>query len=307
VLRLFIVLILSLIISPLFGASGFLIPEGENLAIILQLRLPRVLLALIVGSGLSLLGVVLQSFFRNELASPYTLGIASTASFGSVLALFLGFSGIFIEFTGVIFSLISLLIMLILYRYGYSKELSRLLLIGLSLGFISSSGIFFMQYLGGVERSFEIYRCLAGGLEITSITPVILSSAVLILFSLIIFKNSTSFDLLQVSHEFAKGRGVNIKFITYLVITSTAIISGIFVSICGPIGFIGLIIPHIGRKFVGASHKKLIPYSMLLGAIFLILIDLIARTLFSPIEIPVGIISSLIGGPFFIFLILKKK
>lgn len=297
-----------LLFAPLFGASGIFFPETqEQWQIILSLRVPRVLLGFIVGSGLALCGAILQSFFRNELASPYTLGVASTASFGAVVALFFRLPGVWIELFAILFSLLSLFMMLRVYKTGRLTDLSTLLLVGLAFGLLSSSGIYFLQYLGGVERSFEIYRWLAGGLEITDFSSVLLPFIVLSVCGFFVYKNVSSLDLIQVGSEFAKGRGVDISKITTLVIWTTAMITGVFVAVCGPIGFIGLIIPHVSRRFVGGGHRELLPLSMLLGGVFLVLMDAVSRVLFSPLEIPVGILCSLLGGPCFLWMLLKRK
>ncbi len=297
-----------LLLAPLFGASGFFIPSSEEQwNIIWSLRVPRVFLGMIVGSGLALCGVILQSFFRNDLVSPYTLGVASTASFGAVIALFFRLPGIYPAVFAILFSFISLMIMLVLYQSGRVRAPATLLLVGLAFGFLSSSGIYFLQYLGGVERSFEIYRWLAGGLEITDLSSVVMPGVVLLVSMYFVFRHIPSFDLVQAGAEFAKGRGVDIDKVTILVIWTTAFVTGVFVAVCGPIGFIGLIIPHVGRQFAGSSHKQLLPLSMLLGGIFLVLMDTISRILFSPLEIPVGIITSLVGAPCFLWLLLYRK
>jgi iron complex transport system permease protein len=296
------------LLSPVFGASGMLIPSlPEEWEMLFTLRVPRVLLGLIVGSGLAMSGAVLQSFFRNDLASPYTLGIASTASFGAAIALFFRLPASMVEIAAISFSFVSLMGILGFYRYGRIQDASTLLLIGLAFGLISSSGIFFLQYFGGVERSFEIYRWLTGGLEIVGFQALVLPVLALFVTTAMIWRNIPSLDLLQVGPEFAKGRGVDVQRSTVLVIWTSALLVGIFVSTCGPIGFVGLIIPHVTRRYTGAGHRELLPVCMLLGGGFLVFMDTIARSLFSPIEIPVGIITSLIGGPCFLWLLLRKK
>lgn len=309
-----IISIVLLLISPLMGASGIAyFGDGlDEAKLLIELRMPRVLLGFIVGAGLSASGAALQSFFRNDLASPYTLGVASTASFGAAIAIFLRQSGFMVELSAIAFSFGALIFIISFYykdrsRFSSIGDLSTLLLIGLALGLISSSGIFFLQYVGGVERSFEIYRWLAGGLEVVGFDSLLAPFIVLVLMLYVLFKKAREFDLVQVGIEFAKGRGVEVERLALVLICSTAIMLGVFVALCGPIGFVGLIIPHVARRMVGARHLILIPYSALLGGSFLLLMDTIARTAFSPIEIPVGIITSLIGGPCFLYLLLRKN
>jgi iron complex transport system permease protein len=307
VVLLLLPVLLVLVISPLFGASGFFIPGSEaQWNIVWSLRVPRVILGMIVGSGLAMSGTILQSFFRNDLASPYTLGVASTASLGAVLALFFQLPGIWTELFAILFSLAALSVMLVFYSSGRVRSLATLLLIGLAFGLISSSGIYFLQYLGGIERSFEIYRWLAGGLEVADYASVGIPGAVLLFCMYFIFRNTASLDLMQTSSEFARGRGVDVQRITFLVIWTTALVSGTFVAVCGPIGFIGLIIPHVARRLTGAVHGVLLPVSMVLGGSFLVVMDTLSRVAFAPVEIPVGIITSLVGGPCFLWLLLRK-
>jgi iron complex transport system permease protein len=306
--KVYLLVFCILLLSPVFGASGMLFPRlPEEWEMFFTLRVPRVLLGFIVGSGLAMSGAVLQSFFRNDLASPYTLGIASTASFGAAIALFFRFPASMVEVFAISFSLLSLMAILGFYRYGRIKDASTLLLIGLAFGLISSSGIFFLQYFGGVERSFEIYRWLTGGLEIVGYQALMLPVLALVVATTMIWRNISSLDILQVGPEFAKGRGVDVNRCTVLVIWTSALLVGIFVSTCGPIGFVGLIIPHVTRRYTGAGHQELLPVCMLLGGGFLVFMDTIARSLFSPIEIPVGIITSLIGGPCFLWLLLRRN
>ncbi|HMO16463.1 MAG TPA: iron ABC transporter permease [Oligoflexia bacterium] len=299
---------LIFLLSPFFGASPTSIPpSSDQWEIIKELRLPRVLLAILVGGGLSMTGAVLQSYFKNELASPYTLGISSAAAFGAAISIFLRLPAPFLQICSVSGAMIALGFLLVYFRARHFENLSYLLLVGLAIGLIASSGIFLLQYIGGPERSFEMYRWLTGGLEIVGFR-VLIFPAVIFIFSLyLIMRMTFALDVMQVGLQFAKGRGVDVQKTGTVIIIVSSLLIGVFVSICGPIGFVGLIMPHIARKMVGASHAILIPFSVILGAGFLVFSDMLSRIAFSPLEVPVGIITSLIGGPWFLYLLVRER
>jgi iron complex transport system permease protein len=304
--------ILAIYLSISFGSYGYvnilsLIFDDSSQSDFLYLRVPRVILGFIAGAGLALTGVILQTFFRNDLCSDSILGISSFACLGGTIALFIGVEGYSVELFSFFGSFISLIILVSLLNLGYVSNTSYLLLIGISFSLISSSLIGFFQFLGGPEKMLLISKWLEGGLQIVDFGVLILPGISLIVLFIVALWHSKELDLIQVSLDYARARGVNIERSSIILIISISLFVGVLTSICGPISFVGLIIPHIARNFVSSMHFRLLITSAFIGGIFLVLIDLIARVLIAPAELPVGILTGLIGAPFFLFLLFFRQ
>lgn len=318
--KLAVIAVLSLLVllcAPFLGMSyispfDLFNPETDptTLDIFRRLRFPRVLLAYITGAALALCGMVFQALFRNPLATPYTLGVSSGASLGAVLFLaagagfsVLGISGISLAaFCGALLSIVGVFL-ITKSRGGFSSAV--MLLAGVSLSFFFSSLILFMQYLSDFNGSIRIIRWLMGSLQtvggnaVYQLLPFIIPSGALI------FHHSRQLNLLAVDEEFAVSRGVDIRIGKPLLFFATSLAVGGVVSQCGPIGFVGMIVPHICRLIIGPDHRYLTPAVLLFGGMFLTLCDLLSRTLIAPAEIPVGVITALLGGPFFLWLLVR--
>ena len=297
--------------SPHLGFINTANPEIQH-HILTQLRIPRVLFAFIAGSGLAICGMVFQAMFQNPLATPFTLGVASGASLGASLYLYLGFSftllGIdgttFAAFTGALIA-ISFVYAISRFRSGFSPE--TLLLTGVAISFFFSSLILFIQYLSNVTDSFRILRWLMGGLTIVGYRDILQLLPFVTLSVAVILWLSRELNLLMAGDDIALSRGVAVQRMRYLLFFVTSLCVGAIVALCGPIGFIGMMVPHICRLLIGSDHRWLIPATILFGGGFLILCDTIARLIIAPAEIPVGVITTLLGGPFFLWLLIKFK
>ena len=300
------------VVNIFLKAMGFNIEtvwtQNEEI-IILKLRLPRVLTALIVGALLGVAGVASQVLFKNPIADPYIIGISSSASFGAVLSLvlelhFLGkFTTPLISF---IVTLLSIGMIYMLSKTKYGISITTLLLSGIAVSFVFSALISLVLYLS-VEKSHMILSILMGKFWGSSWDELQIIIIIALIPLTILYFYAMDLNLMLLGDTNAQSMGVNIKTTKIIILVCMTLITATAVSFCGIIGFVGLIIPNSMRLLVGNDHKKLIPYSAAAGALLLIWADTVARTIIAPMEIPVGIFTSLLGGPFFIFLILKKK
>lgn len=281
--------------------------------IIWEIRFPRVLLGAICGSGLALCGVLMQCVTKNPIAEPYILGISSGASCGAVAVIVLGGMsslGINSVTTGAfVGSLISgVLVFAIGTQMGKTTSTTRLVLSGMAISTIFSALTNLLIY--SAENSNQAKSALfwtigsLGGAKWEVLLFPFIMLVVVMIAALIMSK---SLDILLLGDDSAIILGINIKLIKSIILILATLLTSALVAITGAIGFIGLVVPHICRTIAGSDHKKLIVLSSLIGAIFLIVSDVIARGLFPPIEIPIGIITSLVGGPFFLYLISKKN
>ena len=282
-----------------------------------RLRLPRVLLAFLAGAGLALGGMSFQALFRNALATPFTLGVASGASLGAALYVRLGLlsgsSGalfFLLERLGVsLFALLGALLAIGLV-YGLSRarrgfSTSTMLLAGVAISFFFSSLILFIQYTSDFFNSFRILRWLMGGLSGADYWGALSVLVFTCAGGLVLLYLSRELDLLTTGEEIATSRGVNVNRIKMLLFLAVSLMVGGIVAVCGPIGFVGLMCPHICRLMVGPDHRYLMPATLLFGGVFLTLCDALTRVLFAPTEMPVGVLTAFLGGPFFLWLLLR--
>jgi iron complex transport system permease protein len=276
-----------------------------------QLRVPRVLAAFLAGSGLALCGMVFQAVFRNPLADPFTLGTASGASFGAALTVLLGFTGSLAGVPAVSIGAFAgaVAAMACVYAVTALKRNSSgiiMLLAGITVSFLFSSLLMFFQYMSSYRDSFQIVRWLMGGIQVNGYGSVVPMLSFWCIGVVLIALHVPALDQLCAGEDLARSRGVNVTGTKqWLLVAATLLIAGI-VAVCGPIGFVGLMVPHIGRRLVGANHLFLGPASMLLGGILLVVADTIGRTIIAPAELPVGVLTALIGGPFFLWLLFGK-
>lgn len=281
--------------------------------IIWEIRFPRVLLGAICGAGLALCGVLMQCVTKNPIAEPYILGISSGASCGAVAVIVLGGMsslGINSVTTGAfVGSLISgVLVFAIGTQMGKTTSTTRLVLSGMAISTIFSALTNLLIY--SAENSNQAKSALfwtIGSLGGAKWEVLLLPFMMLVVAMIAALIMSKSLDILLLGDDSAIILGINIKLIKSIILILATLLTSALVAITGAIGFIGLVVPHICRTIAGSDHKKLIVLSSLIGAIFLIASDVIARGLFPPIEIPIGIITSLVGGPFFLYLISKKN
>jgi ABC-type Fe3+-siderophore transport system permease subunit len=317
-----VVFLATLAIAPLIGATRISLTmalsseidfaDNMDAHILFLARLPRILLAAITGASLSVAGAVFQAILRNDLAAPITLGVASGAAFGAVLAISLGLSFTVLGFSSISFAAflgailaVTLVFSLVKTRQG-ELPTSIVLLAGVTVNFFFAALVMFIHYLSDVTQSFRIVRWLMGGLDITDYQTVFSVSLPVIIGSVILMVIARDLNLISSGSQSAMSRGVDVPKIQKIGLVSASLVTGAVVAVSGPIGFVGLVVPHIVRLLIGPDQRILIPASMLFGASFLIICDTVARTVIAPTEIPVGVITAMIGGPFFVWLLKKK-
>ncbi len=250
--------------------------------------------------------------FRNPLTTPFTLGVSSGASLGAAIYVrfgvsltIMGISGMSLfAFLGAILS-IMLVYGLTMAKRGFST--ATMLLAGVAISFFFSSVILFTQYMSDFTHSFRILRWLMGGLEVVGFDAALNMLPFVISGSVIILCLTHELNLMTTGEELAISRGVDVKKTKNLLFFATSLMVGGVVAICGPIGFVGMMAPHICRLLIGPDHRYLTPATILFGGMFLTLCDTLARALIAPAEIPVGVITALLGGPFFIWLLLSQS
>lgn len=314
---LYLLVFLSVVSLALLGLAPFVgLTEITNdvvrKQILFDIRLPRALFAFVAGSGLALCGMVFQAMFHNPLATPFTLGVASGASFGAAVTVFLGLSFSLLGFDAVTVGsflgallAISFVYGISQFRYGFSSE--TLLLTGVATSFFFSSLILFTQYLSNINDSFRIMRWLMGSLSVTGYQQLMQLLPIVTVSSAIIIWLSRELNLLMAGDDIAISRGVAVKRVRYLLFLTTSLCVGGIVALCGPIGFVGMMVPHICRLIIGTDHRWLIPATLMFGGGFLILCDTVARIVIAPAELPVGVITTLLGGPFFLWLLVRSR
>jgi iron complex transport system permease protein len=303
----------ALLLCPLLGMKFIpLGAAGMEREILLTLRLPRVLCAFAAGAMLSLSGMSFQALFRNPLATPFTLGISSGAALGAALFIRLGWTFSLLGISGTSFAAFGGALLAVVLVYGLTRlkggfTTTTLLLAGIAISFFFSSLILLIQYFSGFEHAFRIVQWMMGSLTAADYGKLGNLLPFLAIGGGLLAGLHREMNLLMVGEDLAVSRGVNTGRIKKLIFLAASLMVGGVVAVCGPIGFVGMMSPHICRLFVGADHRWLTPASFLFGGLFLTVCDTLARSAPSGAEIPVGIITALLGGPFFIWLLLNRK
>jgi len=305
-----------LLVAPLVGGGvsidDMLDPSARSTGAMIfwQIRLPRVLLGWIAGAGLAAAGMVFQAIFRNALATPFTLGVSAGASLGAALGLRLGLGGLLLGFSGMNLGAMAGALLAIALVYGLTSLRRRcttatMLLAGVAVNFLFASLILLIQYSADFYDTFRILRWLMGGLQMVGFQAPLRAMVAVVPVVVVLAALAAELNLLTLGEELAASRGMAVARVRTVLFIVVSLMVGVVVSICGPVGFVGLMCPHICRLIVGADHRRLLPASILFGGAFLVACDTAARTFFSPTELPVGIFTSLLGGPFFLWLLLK--
>ena len=314
--------LVAILLAPLVGSTRIhlgavfdrSIPYADNIdaQIFFVARLPRVLAAALVGSALALSGVVFQALLRNPLASPDTLGVSAGASLGAMMAItfdldfsLFGVSAVpLASFVGCLGALAIVYGLSAARRRGTSAVV--LLLGGVTLHILLSAVIAFVQYLADFTQTFRNVRWLMGSLDVASYTPIAAAMVPMAIASAGFATLPRVLDLISVGSESAASRGVHVERAERVALVSASLATGAAVSLAGPVSFVGIIVPHLVRLVVGADHRLVLPASALFGGAFLIGCDLVARTIVAPLELPVGIVTAIIGGPVFLWLLFRK-
>lgn len=307
--------ILSILHQAIMDPESLKSVQSEK-TVVIDFRMPRVLLAILTGISLSIAGCVMQALLRNPLVSPFTLGLSSAASFGAALAIVFGASLMpFIpaQFQNGIIILSAFILgwLSILLIYGISRmkgsSSATLILAGVVIGYIFTAGVMILKYLTNDEKLREITLWLMGGMWGANWGAVVIVGPIAILCFLYLESLAWDLNTLSAGDDVAKNLGVNVNRLRLTGLCVSTLAASACLAFTGIIGFIGLMGPHIGRMLIGNDNRYLIPCSALLGALILLISDTAARTIMDPIEIPVGVIMYVIGGIFFLFLILRGK
>ena len=320
-----LVLVAALIVCPLLGALGAdgkshlglldpsdaFTPGTTAYQILWQARVPRALAGALAGAGLAAAGVAFQALLRNPLAEPYTIGVSSGASFGAVLAIRLGLAASMgtsgVALFAFAFALGSVAVIWRLARVGDRLPAATLLLAGLTLALTSSAATMLIQYTASFTEATRILRWLMGGLEWIPNADLARSAIVVGIGLAAILPNARALDALAAGDDVAASVGVDVRRVTAIVYVAGSLIVGAVISVAGPVGFVGLVVPHVLRSFVGADHRVLLPSAILAGGAFVVLCDTIGRLALSPAQIPVGVVTALCGGPFFLAILVGEK
>lgn len=305
-----LLLLATIVATPWFGAeisspvevfSGGS-PERE---IFLRFRLTRTLLAVMSGGALAITGCMFQAVLRNSLASPLTLGVSSGASLGAVIAICLNLTWIW---TGSMIGAAGAL--LAVAGFGLrQRRLSAhtLILAGVSVQSLCTALVLLLQSTAGLSKSFSVMMWLIGSIDALPVQPLLLYSMCVAVMGTWILWKAPEWDLISMGEAWAAARGADVRRLIWQACVVGAAVTAATVSMTGPIGFIGLMAPHVVRQFAGASHRMLVPASFLMGAAFLALCDAAARTILRPAEIPVGIVTAILGAPGLIWMLSSHR
>lgn len=310
----FFLLIVTFIVSLCFGSVFINVFCFQHLDAIskeiLLLRIDRALTALVAGGALSIAGLGYQAVLRNPLAEPFILGISGGASIGAALAILLGLSSLcyfsipIFAFSGAI---IVLFLVLVLSRGSGTEYSDNIMLSGIIVGTICSSILIFIISMFGIGKLDSITWWMLGNLQPESVTYLIIVAISVVLGCTILSLYGRHINVISMGEELSYFFGVSYLRITLVTLIISSILTALVVSLTGIIGFVGLIIPNILRRICGANHRKLFPLAMIYGGLFLIICDTIGRTVASPQIIPIGVITALIGGPVFIWILNKRR
>ena len=310
------------VLAPLVGSTPISlwrvfdrsIPFADNVdaQIFFIARLPRVLAGALVGGALAAAGVVFQAMLRNPLATPFTLGVSAGSSLGAMLAITLGATMTMgplspiplasLAGAGVAASIVYWLAR----RPGRAMSTSILLLAGVTLNSFFSALIMFVQYLADFAQVYATFRWLMGDLDVGGFEPLA-AALPLVAVSLVMFAwLPSALNLLSVGNDAAAARGVDVARAQRIAFVSASLATSAAVALAGPIGFVGIVVLHLVRLMVGVDHRIVLPASTLFGAAFLVACDVLSRILAPPVEIPVGVVTAIIGGPFFLWLLVKR-
>jgi ABC-type Fe3+-siderophore transport system permease subunit len=311
----------AMVLAPLVGSTAISlrrafdtsVPFGDNVdaQIFFVARMPRTLAGALVGAALAASGVVFQGLLRNPLATPFTLGVSAGAALGAMLAISFGWAVAWAGISAVpLASFVgSLGAVTIVYALARARQrglsTNVLLLAGVTLNAFFSALILFVQYLADFAETYRMLRWLIGDLDVASYRPLLTATPLVVVAFMVFASIARPLNLLSFGPSQAETRGVDVTRVQRAAFLSASLATGAAVSVAGPIGFVGIIVPHLVRLLVGADHRVVLPASALFGAGFLVACDVVSRTVMAPVEVPVGVITALIGGPFFLWLLIR--
>ena len=295
---------LSSVKAHIFGGA---LMSKQIETVLWNIRLPRIILAFITGAGLSAAGCTFQSLFNNPLATPDTLGVASGSSFGAALGLLLGFNLMGVQFVSMFFGIAAVLLTAVAGKGRAKSGLNNVVLAGIMIGSLFSALISLVKFTADAESELpEITYWLMGNLSAANYKSLALGAPVIIIGILVLLLMRWRLNLLPLSEEEALSTGVNMKALRGISILCATGITASCVSMCGQVGWVGLLVPHMCRMLFGNNHMSLMPSSVLLGGAFLTIVDTMARSI-SAAEIPISVLTAIIGAPFFISLMRRSE
>ncbi len=304
--------IVRIVVQMAWGTHDQFVDSDATATILLHVRLPRVFLGFLVGCSLASVGVALQALLRNPLADPYVLGVSSGAALGVSIAVLFGVGSTMLAVSALPLCGLGggLIALVVIYRMAASYDrlpIHSVLLAGVILNAIFSALVMFVTSIMDPNRSFGMMTWLMGSLTAPAYPTLLVFSLYLIIGLGLLLKHVRVLNIMAFGEEPARSLGIDTDRTKRYIFLLSALITGAVVSVSGMIGFIGMVVPHAIRLIVGADHRLLMPASALVGGTFLMVADTLARTLLSPSEVPVGILTALVGGPFFIYLLVWRK
>ena len=291
------------VVRTLFTSNS----DSLQQAVILKIRLPRACLALLVGASLGASGATFQAILRNPLADPYLLGISGGAALGAVLAISLGFAGALFIPTAAFLGAMGALGGVYLVARAYRSSTQTLILSGVMIGSLASALLLFILWSTPADPTRAAIFWLAGDLANADTSLIPVAAFGMMAIFLLLWMQASSLDLLTQGEDVASDLGLSVGRSRFFLFLFAGALTSIAVSLAGLVGFVGLVVPHVVRLLWGPSHRGLLPGAALVGGIFLVLADAVSRVVFAPAEIPVGVVTALIGAPFFLFLLRRKE
>ena len=274
-------------------------------SVVFNVRLPRIILAVIVGSGLACAGAAFQGLFTNPLATPDTLGVASGASFGAVLAMMFDQNLIVVQISALIFGLIACFVTYNISKIRGKSSIVMIVLAGMVVSALFQAFVSLLKYVADpLDKLPSITYWLMGSMAASTYRTLILGAPFIIIGIVLIFALRWRLNILSLNEDEVKSMGMNIKAMRFLVILAASLITSSAVSMCGQVGWVGLLVPHVARMIMGSNNKTVVPISISLGAVFMLIMDTFARSA-TAAEIPLSILTAIIGAPFFIALLRK--
>lgn len=273
--------------------------------VIFNIRIPRILVSLIVGSGLATTGASFQALFSNPLATPDTLGCANGASFGAALGILLGLNALGIQISALIFGILAVVLVFVFTRYRHANQIMMIILGGMVVSSLFSALVSLIKYVADPNDVLPVITFwLMGSFSNSTVRSLYTGVPMIILGMMILYLMRYRMNALSLKEEEAASLGINVRKNRMIVIVASSLITASVVSMCGVVGWVGLLIPHISRMLFGNNHTKVIPGCIVFGALFMLVIDTIARCMYQA-EIPVSILTAIIGAPVFLLLLRK--
>ena len=273
--------------------------------VIFNIRIPRILVSLVVGSGLATAGASFQALFSNPLATPDTLGCANGASFGAALGILLGLNALGIQISALIFGILAVVLVFVFTRYRHANQIMMIILGGMVVSSLFSALVSLIKYVADPNDVLPVITFwLMGSFSNSTIRSLYTGVPMIVLGMMILYLMRYRMNALSLKEEVAASLGINVRQNRMIVIVASSLITASVVSMCGVVGWVGLLIPHISRMLFGNNHTKVIPGCIVFGALFMLIIDTIARCMYQA-EIPVSILTAIIGAPVFLLLLRK--